>query len=51
MEPLGQQDKKKKSKPQEESGKGGGVMKKSPGSQSSCQKDLQDYDPSRNALS
>ena len=29
---------------------GGGVMKKSPGSQGSCQKDLQDYDPSRNAL-
>ena len=34
----------------EAKGVGGGVMKKSPGSQGSCQKDLQDYDPSRNAL-
>lgn len=35
----------------EAKGVGGGLMKKSPGSQGSCQKDLQGYDPSRNALS
>lgn len=54
MKPLGQQDKKKKNvnlKMKRAKGVGGGVMNKSPECQGSCQKALQDYAHSKNALS
>lgn len=53
MEPLGQQDKKKKkvNLKMKEQRVGVGTVKKAREVKSSCQKDLQGYDPSRNTLS